>query len=299
MYLPDHVSDHRMKILLFGMVRPEFEPVVRDLKRVGTVEHRDEPERFYEQCVAAGAVSAPPSYDLVVFLQSFSREFAKRTVECWRRFDPLVSILLVQGTWCEGTGRTETPFPGVLRLYGHQWPGRGRDELLALGGGRLACSSLCSTSGEEDYVLLENDRVCGRHPVSCHDDTLLIIEEETLGTDFAFNDLLLDIFLHEGIRARIGPLSDVGEATRRIALGLGDGVRKSRGEHIRSVSRRFPDRHILAFLDSPRWEEMRIDPEAHHVTVVPKLFRFKDLNRILGRFSLPSQFDDLGRSDLD
>ena len=64
---------------------------------------------------------------------------------------PLARIVGLLGSWCEGEVRSGRPWPGAMRIYWHQWPGRWHAELDRLRG---ACPiwGLPLTAGDEDRV---------------------------------------------------------------------------------------------------------------------------------------------------
>ncbi|MFK7769221.1 MAG: hypothetical protein AB8B55_18515 [Mariniblastus sp.] len=63
-------------------------------------------------------------FDLIVIAQSRRDQFNSADVEkAQNNFSntPIVSLL---GSWCEGETRSGTPYPGLIRVYWHQWQGR-------------------------------------------------------------------------------------------------------------------------------------------------------------------------------
>jgi hypothetical protein len=64
------------------------------------------------------------TFDLVVIAQSRRDQYELEVIENLQsRFEqsPVVAVL---GSWCEGETRSGQPWPGVLRIYWHQWSGR-------------------------------------------------------------------------------------------------------------------------------------------------------------------------------
>ena len=63
-------------------------------------------------------------FDLIVVAQSRRDQFSSIDVEKIQTIfanTPTVSLL---GSWCEGESRSGTPYPGLIRVYWHQWEGR-------------------------------------------------------------------------------------------------------------------------------------------------------------------------------
>jgi hypothetical protein len=65
---------------------------------------------------------SPPR--LIVIAQSRPGQFNSSQVERLHRAAPLSRIVALLGSWCEGEARSGEPWPGVERVYWHQWPAR-------------------------------------------------------------------------------------------------------------------------------------------------------------------------------
>jgi CheY-like chemotaxis protein len=64
----------------------------------------------------------PP--DLIVFGQSRPGQITSAEVESVHRESPLARLVALLGAWCEGEPRTGAPWPGVPRVYWHQFLAR-------------------------------------------------------------------------------------------------------------------------------------------------------------------------------
>ena len=64
------------------------------------------------------------SYDLVVLAQSRRDQFLQADVEEFLANFPAVPVVGLLGSWCEGESRSGQPYPGIIRVYWHQWEGR-------------------------------------------------------------------------------------------------------------------------------------------------------------------------------
>ncbi len=71
-----------------------------------------------------GNTSADQQFDLIVLAQSQPEQISQTSVEQLQARFPHTPIVAVLGSWCEGELRTGKPWPGVLRIYWHQWQGR-------------------------------------------------------------------------------------------------------------------------------------------------------------------------------
>jgi hypothetical protein len=61
---------------------------------------------------------------LVVIAQSFPGQFSATEIEKLQGHFQMVPVIAVLGSWCEGETRSGKPWPGVVRVYWHQWLGR-------------------------------------------------------------------------------------------------------------------------------------------------------------------------------
>jgi hypothetical protein len=63
-------------------------------------------------------------FDLVVVAASRRNQFSAQWIETLRSDSAPTPVVAVLGSWCEGEQRSGTPWPGVKRIYWHQWRGR-------------------------------------------------------------------------------------------------------------------------------------------------------------------------------
>jgi CheY-like chemotaxis protein len=86
-------------------------------------EHTDlAPEPTLEQCSRRLEDSVPP--ELVVIAQSRPGQFSRSQIEQLHGKSPLTRLVALLGSWCEGEPRSGNPWPGVVRVYWHQWKTR-------------------------------------------------------------------------------------------------------------------------------------------------------------------------------
>ncbi|MCG8585616.1 MAG: hypothetical protein MI757_12975 [Pirellulales bacterium] len=99
----------------------------------------------------AGATSP----DLIVVAQIFPNHADRTRVHAIRRLAPLARVVTVLGSWCEGETRTGHPWPGVARMYWHQWPIGGESELLDLANARDVWWQLPNTASRDERFLIK------------------------------------------------------------------------------------------------------------------------------------------------
>ena len=106
------MTDH--KILLTGdFWHEDFQPIVSGLKAPTTLVPFEKVESVGES-----------KFDLILIAQSRRDQHSANDVEMLQAMFPMTPLIAVLGSWCEGETRSGTPWPGVTRVYWHQWEGR-------------------------------------------------------------------------------------------------------------------------------------------------------------------------------
>ena len=91
-------------------------------------------------------------FDLIVIAQSRRDQFSSAEVEKIQTTfsnTPIVSLL---GSWCEGETRSGTPYPGLIRVYWHQWQGRYQKFVSQLADANLTDWHAPATSSIADRI---------------------------------------------------------------------------------------------------------------------------------------------------
>jgi hypothetical protein len=96
----------------------------------GRVDHPDFGEAI--ELLRAGATLVkcdehPP--ELTIIAQRHPGEISHAHVDLLRRRAPLSGFVALLGSWCEGETRTGKPWPGIARLYWHEFPAWWRRQL--------------------------------------------------------------------------------------------------------------------------------------------------------------------------
>jgi len=68
--------------------------------------------------------------DVIVLAQSHPGQLPEREIELLHAASPLSRLVALLGSWCEGETRSGRPWPGLHRVYWHQWIPRMSRELL-------------------------------------------------------------------------------------------------------------------------------------------------------------------------
>ncbi len=119
--------------------RREFEPVLDSLRRLTLWKHSPTVPETPDDDV-----------DLIVFLQSYTKQFPEAAVERLQRRFPLTPMVAVLGPWCAGELRTGSPLVGPFRVFADQW---NETELLLLRDGGPSVWTLPSTVGDDEIEI--------------------------------------------------------------------------------------------------------------------------------------------------
>jgi len=92
-----------------------------------------------------------PPHVLIV-AQARPGRFAGRQVERLHAVSPLSRLVALLGTWCEGEERSGRPWPGVLRVFWHQWDARMIPELSGTDFPRSALCTLPRTTSFAEHA---------------------------------------------------------------------------------------------------------------------------------------------------
>jgi hypothetical protein len=132
-----------MQVLAIGdATRSEFSKVLDSLQRLTDLRLIDDvPE------------TPDADVDLVMFLQSYTKQFSAAAVDRLRRWLPLTPMVVVLGAWCAGELRTGSPLVGPFRVYADEWD---ETELLRLRDGHDSLWTQPSTLGDDEAILFQN-----------------------------------------------------------------------------------------------------------------------------------------------
>ena len=114
---------------------PEFAPAVTYLRREanlnllqrdirGTGVFGDHVDRDGKPVAAKDSRPQLSDPDLILIVACRPGRFSATEVEMLHRRAPLARLVALLGSWCEGEVRSGHPWPGVTRIYAHQWQAR-------------------------------------------------------------------------------------------------------------------------------------------------------------------------------
>jgi hypothetical protein len=212
---------------------------------------------------------APP--DLVVIAQSHPGQFPLADVEALRRVAPLTRVIALCGPWCEGEVRTGHPWPGITRLYWHQFVNR--MEAAWADSFERDAWAVPATSTEVERMLALAPTAANRRPV------LVAIAAATWTT----YDGLASVCTQAG-HATIWFPPRQRPFARNIAFGLwDDSLGEAESCHV--FTQAIAPAPVLAVLNFPRPEDHRRFRRAGVDNVLAKPFLAGDLLGELSRLA--------------
>lgn len=177
---------------------------------------------------------------IVIVAQSRPGEIDATGLSRLQQLAPLSRFIALLGPWCEGEGRSGSPWPGMLRTYWHQWTARWAGELLSSGSGALPGWSHAASSPPEDRLLARIRSPRPRRP------GLIAVA----GGVYDTAEMLCDACESLGYSACwLG--RDEARVVRGVSLVIWDGLAEE-SHAIMRLAARFPRVPLLAALDFPR-----------------------------------------------
>jgi CheY-like chemotaxis protein len=92
------------------------------------------------------------NFDLIVVAQGRREVIDSETVEHLQSVFATTPLVALLGTWCEGEVRSGTPWPGIPRVYWHQWEGRFEQFLQCLDADEIHSWQLPATATAADRI---------------------------------------------------------------------------------------------------------------------------------------------------
>ncbi len=115
----------RSVLVVGDLAHREFAPAfrwLRDHARVAWACGMDE---------AGERLAGPVAPQVLLVAQARPGRFSRSQIERLHARAPLARLVVLLGSWCEGETRTGQPWPGVTRIFWHQWECRLAIELAA------------------------------------------------------------------------------------------------------------------------------------------------------------------------
>jgi CheY-like chemotaxis protein len=132
------------KILLTGDYwHADFQEIISNPLCSTTLVHTDQLENYQFKT---------DEFDLVVIASSRRDQLSPEFVETIVNRAAPCPTIAVLGSWCEGESRSGKPWPGVSRIYWHQWLGRFERFISRLSEEKIADWQLPRTANDADRI---------------------------------------------------------------------------------------------------------------------------------------------------
>lgn len=242
---------------------------------VAWLAERAELERTADLLQAAERVrSSPAAPRLIVVAQSRPGQFAPAEIERLYRAAPLARLAALLGSWCEGEARSGRPWPGVERIYWHQWQPRLAALLDAQGDNLPAAWRLPRTASAAERLLAGS-----ASPPVAHRGVIGIVSLDAEGYA-AFADACTVVgYATVWLNPRRPTLADGLDAV----LFSGSSLDAGEAALLRQWSERLRPAPVIALLSFPRTDDVERCRAAGARSVLSKPLISEDLYRELER----------------
>lgn len=145
--------DDIVTVLLVGALsQPEFAEAIEQMRASCQVIELDDPADALGWCNQSELSPA-----LVVIASARPGQWSDEAIEQLRQRLPLTPFVSLLGTWCEGEMRSGAPWPGLVRVYWHQWRQRFAREIARIATGKCGSWSLPATASAEERLMSQTD----------------------------------------------------------------------------------------------------------------------------------------------
>ena len=223
--------------------------------------------------------------DLIVVAQSRRGQFSQPDVERIRALFPLVPIVNLLGSWCEGNLRSGEALDGVECVFWHQWEGRFQEFRRQVLARQIADWQLPATTTHGDRIERRHrERAKMEEPRSAHRIgvyAMTLIQYEMLRDTFGSMGWQSDWMLQDDWEAKERGVHD---AICLDAMSLSPAVI----EIIHDLQERFSATPLVVVLNFPRPQEVDELARMGVSQVVSKPFEHIDLKLAVERALLES-----------
>ncbi|MCH2127053.1 MAG: hypothetical protein MK165_19835 [Pirellulaceae bacterium] len=255
----------KCNVLVVGDTNHEaFEPCVQWLKtHIDTTVISD-----FSQAVSA--IRSGGLYPkLIVIAQSRPGQFSAAEVESLYVLSPLTHLVALLGSWCEGETRSGKPWPGVQRIYWHEWESQipGMVSRIKSSSETLRTLPRTATRAEELHVL-SNERPT---------PSLGLVAIQT--EQFASYEAISTACCLVG-HSTVWVHGENWPHMEGVVLGIWDGkslLGSSERTRLRDFVSRLPNSSVIAMLDFPRSDEVGLAHAMRIDHVISKPFLLEEL----------------------
>ena len=224
---------------------------------------------------------------LIVLAQARPGELPAQMIEQLHAAAPLARLVSLLGSLCEGEVRSGQPWPGVLRVYWHQWNARCDAELLPLMRGECSSWSLPRTAAPAEEALHVSRRAIPRR------QGLVVIRAPR---EIEYEALADVCGLLGASTIWLPPQRTANVQRADLLVWDSDGCRAHELDRLRDLANQLKPARVLALLGFPRREDVVQARAAGADRILSKPHLLGDLLVCLSDLLPPAEADDCIRS---
>lgn len=228
-------------------------------------------------------------YDLIVITQARRDTVAKESVDHLQSVYPNTATVALLGSWCEGEARSGEPWPGVPRIYWHQWQGEFDRFVSALSHNKIHEWQLPKTATAADRIATIEEATFAGQPFK----GLIGV---SAWTDMQY-EMISDSLSAFGIQTCwIERTTWDGEAKSLINLIIldDDSLSSNLENRIRWLFSTLGQRPLVLTLSFPRADEVQDLTKMGVGAIISKPFKLVDLKQAILKASGISQELEIG-----
>lgn len=228
-------------------------------------------------------------FDLIVIAQSRRDQWSADEIEQIQATFTGTPVVGLMGSWCEGELRSGTPWPGVIRVYWHQWSGRYETFLNQIRDCGVTDWHAPKTSSVADRISIEKAHIPIATGIQCVGISAWTQTQ---------HEMVADAIKEFGWQSRWVERSMLdGESSKLISAICveADGWSASLEQRVKWLRSELPNAPMVLLLNYPREDDIKSAKSCGVSHVVSKPFELQDLNSAI-RSAAGQKVDATGRT---
>ena len=207
------------------------------------------------------------TYDLAIIAERWPGEHSRRALEQIQRARPIMRMIAVSGSWCDGQKRSGCPWPGMLHTTWHRWLPHWQEDLMRLSKNRLPSFGLPVSASDHERTLFRNLRYL---PQKADGKLIAVCSRRE---DMA--DMLTAACRSQGYAtAWLDPRHRLRLEGPNAILWEGSA---NQLDDLQNTHHRYPQAPIMALLDFPRIEDLEQAIRQGAAEIMAKPMHLEDL----------------------
>lgn len=217
-------------------------------------------------------------FDLILIVEARRNQVCRDDVEALQAMFVGVPMVALLGSWCEGEPRSGAPWPGVIRVYWHQWEGR-YDRFVS----QLQQAGI--TDWHAPLTSTVADRMARQSTADPDSAATISCIGISAWTHSQF-EMLADAMNHFGWHSRWVERSMWNGATTKLVSAIcvdADGWTPELENRLKWLREEIPETPMVLLLNYPRHDELDSIRQAGILGVISKPFELGDLKSAIER----------------